>query len=323
MTRFPGQTNFPRLGLTCRPTPLQRLNAISSLLGREIWCKRDDLTGFAFGGNKVRKIDYLMADALGKGCDTIIAIGAPQSNFCRIAAAAGAVLNLNTILLLGGKFPGRPTANLLLDTMCGAEIVPLPGEDWSEWLETAWETKLRLEAAGRRVYLLPVGGSTPVGALGYVEGFLEMISDSDRAGLEISTIFHASSSGGTQAGLVTGAVLSGWEGSIIGVGAAKDGGTLAEEVAELHRETAAIVGAAWDPSRVLVEDGYLGAGYGHDTAACMEAREIFLKTEGIVLDDVYSGKAAAALLDYGRKGMLPENGATVFLHTGGGIKIFA
>lgn len=323
MTRFPGHSDFPRLGLSCRPTPFTRLNGISSILGREIWCKRDDLTGFAFGGNKVRKIDYLMADAIGKGCDTVIAIGAAQSNFCRVAAAAGAVLNLRTLLILGGPFPGRPTANLLLDHLCGAEITMLPGEDWTEWLESAWKTKLNLEAAGSKVYLFPVGGSTPVGALAYVEAFLEMISDAEKSGVEISTIFHASSSGGTQAGLITGAALASWEGTVIGIGVARDGGTLASEVADLHRNTASILGAPWEPSRVLVEDGYLGEGYGRDTPACAEARQIFLEKEGIVLDDVYTGKAAAALLDYGRRDLLPDDGVTVFLHTGGGIKIFA
>ena len=314
--------NMPRIRFSNLPTPLQRLPRISQRLGIDLWCKRDDLTGFAFGGNKNRKLEFLIADAKAEQCDTLLALGANQSNFCRMAAAAGIANGFETHLVLGGKKPLKATGNLLLDKLFGAVIHHVDSADWDIWEHEGKELLQRLQRMGRKVYWLPVGGSTPVGAIGYVQAFLEITNDAHRLGLEFDSIVHASSSGGTQAGLLVGKELSMWQGRIIGMGVAKNGALLAQQVAILAQGTAEQIGITFGGNGVFVEDHYVGAGYASRTPECEAAIELFAREEGILLDHVYTGKAVAGLIDYSGKGVFPKGSPVLFLHTGGNIELF-
>jgi 1-aminocyclopropane-1-carboxylate deaminase/D-cysteine desulfhydrase-like pyridoxal-dependent ACC family enzyme len=280
------------------------------------------LTGFAFGGNKNRKLEFLIADAKTGQYNTLLALGANQSNFCRMAAAAGMTNGFETHLVLGGKKPLKATGNLLLDKLFGAIIHHVDSTDWDVWEHEGKELLQRLQQMGRKVYWLPVGGSTPVGAIGYVHAFLEIMNDASQNGLEFASIIHASSSGGTQAGLLIGKELSGWPGRIIGMGVAKNGAILANQVARLAQSIAEQVGITFAGDGVFVEDHYVGAGYAARTKECDAAIELFAREEGIVLDRVYTGKAAAGLIDYADKGLFPKDSPVLFLHTGGNIELF-
>jgi D-cysteine desulfhydrase family pyridoxal phosphate-dependent enzyme len=314
--------NMPRIRFSTLPTPIHRLPRISERLGIDLWCKRDDLTGFAFGGNKNRKLEFLIADAKKGQYDTLLALGANQSNFCRMAAAAGMANGFETHLVLGGKKPLKATGNLLLDELFGAVMHHVDSADWDVWEQEGKELRLRLQQMGKKVYWLPVGGSTPVGAIGYVHAFLEIMNDSRQLGLEFDSIIHASSSGGTQAGLIIGKELSMWQGRIIGMGVAKHGALLAQQVASLAQGTAEQVGITFGGNGGFVEDHYIGMGYAARTPECDAAIELFAREEGILLDRVYTGKAAAGLIDYARKEVFPKGSSVLFLHTGGNIELF-
>lgn len=314
---------IPRHHFSILPTPLHKLGKISNLFGANIYCKRDDLTGFAFGGNKTRKLDYLISDAKGKKADTLIAVGAVQSNFCRITAAAGKAEGLGVHLVLGGKRSAAPSGNWMLDQMFGAEIDFVDSGDWSVWEEEAAGLADRLSRGGKNVYTMPVGGSTPVGSLGYVSAFGEILDQCERSGIRLDTIIHSSSSGGTQAGLIAGKAVSGWGGRIIGIGAAKNKFSLSAEISELASRTAAALGAVARREDVIVDDSFLGEGYGHKTQESLHAIKLFAEHEGIVLDHVYTAKAAAGLLEYARSGMFSENENILFIHTGGSPEIFS
>jgi 1-aminocyclopropane-1-carboxylate deaminase/D-cysteine desulfhydrase-like pyridoxal-dependent ACC family enzyme len=318
------------------PTPLHRLEALSARFGVSLFCKRDDLTGFGFGGNKSRKLDFLVAHAQRQGADTLLAIGANQSNFCRMVAAFGRAADMEVHLVLGGGKPVWATGNYRVDEMLEARIHHVETMDWDGWAKAAAALEEQLTAKGRCVYRMPVGGSTAVGALGYVAAFGEILLDATRLGLEFDTIVHASSSAGTQAGLVVGKLLSGWSGRIVGMSVAKDANRQAKDVRTLAQETLALLRRAHEcaggPARswpmvpqsdVIVEDGYVGEGYAARTPESDEAMALFSHRCGIFLDRVYTGKAAAGLIDYARKGRFAETENVVFLHTGGNLEIFA
>ncbi len=313
---------FSRLKNSLLPTPVHRLDWLSDEYGVNVYCKRDDLTGFGFGGNKTRKLDFLLPDALDKGCDTLIAVGANQSNFCRMAAAYGVACNMAVHLVLGGKEPAGPTGNLRLDHLLKVTCHHVDSSDWGDWAGEAENLDERLTSRGRKVYRMPVGGSTPRGALGYVGALGEIIADQSLLGVEFDAIIHASSSAGTQAGLVTGKTASGWRGSIIGIDVAKTKAVLEKEVLDLAWATAAEIGIAVDPSSVIIDDSYMGEAYAVRTPGCREAVELFARRMGIFLDYVYTGKAAAALIDYLRKGRFDKGANVLFIHTGGNVELF-
>ena len=301
----------------------------------DIFCKRDDLTGPAFGGNKTRKLDFLIADAVALGADTLVAVGATQSNFCRLAAAAGSTCGLEVHLVLGAvegpraaeetgdADAGPPRGNLLLDHLLGATVHPVPSPDWTIWERRGLTLMEDLERQGRRPYWLPIGGSVPLGALGYAAAFVEIMQDCHRLGIEPQAIVHASSSGGTQAGLLVGKALCGWSGDILGMGVAKNAADLSREVLNLAQETGRLLNVELGPADVLVDDAYQGQAYGLPTEAGEEAISLFARREGIFLDRVYSGKAAAGLLDYGRRRRFGSASPVIFLHTGGNVELFA
>lgn len=313
---------YPKLHMSLLPTPVHRLDRISRLLAANIYCKRDDLTGLAFGGNKTRKLDFLIADAMRRNADTLIAIGANQSNFCRMAAAAGVINGLETHLVLGGEEPEKPTGNLLVDHLLAARIRHVASDDWGRWIAEAELLREELTAQGRNVYLMPIGGSSPIGALGYVAAFFEILADFARMGQRLDVIVLACSSGGSQAGYLVGRQLFGWSGQIIGMGVAKDREALEREIFELAQQTAELLDARIDRASVVVDDHYLGETYGAGTVAGEAAIRMFAEHEGILLDRVYTGKAAAGLIDYAARGRFADGANVLFVHTGGNIELF-
>lgn len=313
---------FPRVELSILPTPLHLLPKLSALLGYQIYIKRDDLTGFALSGNKTRKLDFLIADALQKHYTTIIGIGANQSNFCRILANAAVRHGFRVHLILRGKPTTQPTGNLRIDHLLGARIHHVDTTDAIVALAAAADLQKQLEAQGEKVYLLPPGGSVPIGALGYVAGWDEIHTQISRLPIKIGTVMHASSSSGTQAGLVLGQALTGWQGRILGVSVDEPQAVLTDNVRRLALATADLIGVKIEEPEIEVETGFIGPGYGIATPECHEAVELFAKTEGIYLDYVYTGKAAAALIAYCRQRRLPANEGILFLHTGGYVQLF-
>ena len=313
---------FPRLFNSLLPTPVHKLDSLAEEYGVNVYCKRDDLTGFGFGGNKTRKLDFLLAEALEQKCDTLIAIGANQSNFCRMAASYGVASGMEVHLVLGGEEPDLPTGNLRVDHLLAVTCHHVDSPDWDAWAEQAEKLENQLTSRGRKVYRMPVGGSTPRGALGYVDAFDEILADQSRLPVEFDTIIHASSSAGTQAGLVVGQAVSGWAGKIVGISVANPQAELENDVLDLARATAAQIDAEVDPSSIIADDGYIGEGYAARTPGCAEAVEMFARRFGIFLDYVYTGKAAAALIDYLRQGRFDKNSNVLFIHTGGNIELF-
>ncbi|MEJ2701729.1 MAG: D-cysteine desulfhydrase family protein [Sedimentisphaerales bacterium] len=313
---------LPRLHNSLLPTPVHRLDCFSDEYGINVYCKRDDLTGFGFGGNKTRKLDFLLAEALSLECDTLIAIGANQSNFCRMAAAYGVASGMGVHLILGGKKPANPTGNLRLDHLLGVTCHHVDSSDWDTWAEEAESLEARLASQGKKVYRMPVGGSTPRGAFGYVDAFAEIVADQARLGVEFDAIIHASSSAGTQVGLVVGAAIADWPGRIIGISVAKPKAVQEKDVLDLAQATAAEISTQVDSASIIVDDSYVGEGYAVRTPGCEEAVALFARRLGIFLDYVYTGKAAAGLIDYLRKGRFDKGANVLFIHTGGNTELF-
>ena len=316
-------SRFPRTNISVLPTPLHRLENVSNALNANVYCKRDDLTGFAFGGNKTRKLDFLIAEALENGCDTLITMGSLQSNFCRMAAGAAVSRGMEAHLVLGGKEPDRITGNLLVDHLLGANIHIVNTMNWNKWKEAAAEIERQLVARGKKVYFLPVGGSVPVGVLGYIAGFLEIMEDCRRLGLEIDKIFLADGSLGTHAGLLVGSSLCEWGGEIVGISVAKKREAAVAGLQSLCRDTLEHLGLDVELGPAIVDDSYIGKGYGSHTEAGGEAIRLFSRLDGVFLDDVYTGKAAAGLIGHIRGGRVARDTNVLFLHTGGNVELFA
>ncbi len=313
---------FPKSSLCQLPTPCHRLNSLSNTYECEIYCKRDDLTGFAFGGNKSRKLELLIHEAKVHGCDTLVTCGGLQSNFCRITAAAGAVMGMSVCLVLGGGRPNTPSGNIVLDNLLGADIVYVDSPDWNEWEAKGVEISKSLTDEGRKVFYLPIGGSVPVGAVAYVSAFLEILNDEMRIGKPFDHVIHASGSGGTQAGLVIGKEMTGWAGKIFGISVAMNRLELEEKVYSLAMEAATLLGGRVERESVLVDDHFIGSGYAVRTPEAENAIEYFARHEGLFLDHVYTGKAASALMKWLEQGRM-KGKSILFMHTGGDPELFA
>ncbi|MCO5091304.1 D-cysteine desulfhydrase [Bosea sp. (in: a-proteobacteria)] len=319
---------FPRVRLAHLPTPLERLDRLSRELGGpEIWIKRDDCTGLSTGGNKTRKLEFLMAEALAAGADTVMTQGATQSNHARQTAAAAAKLGLSCHILLedrtGSNDPNyNNNGNVLLDHLHGASTEKRPsGLDMNAEMEQVAET---FRSQGRKVYTIPGGGSNPTGALGYVNCAMELIGQANDIGLVIDTLVTATGSAGTQAGLIVGLQAINAGVPLLGIGVRAPKAKQEENVFALAERTAAKLGCPGVVQRkdVVADTGYVGKGYGIPGADTLEAIRMFAEIEGILLDPVYSGKGAAGLIDYIRKGRFKKGERIVFLHTGGSVGLF-
>ena len=322
--------NLPRLPIAHLPTPLEPLPRLSTELGPRIFIKRDDQTGLAGGGNKTRKLEFLVADALEKKADTLITVGAPQSNHARQTAAAAAKFGLRCILVLRGDAPPEATGNLLLDHLLGAQVIWSGKRSREEVMEEVADEE---KAAGRHPYPVPLGGSTPLGAAAYALAMVELKEQIDamRGQGEFETrpyfdrIIFASSSGGTQAGLVVGAGMTGFHGEVSGISVDEDLETLRSTVARIATETATLLGQprAYSPQDISANTDYLGAGYAIMGKPEREAIELFAQTEGILVDPVYTGRAAAGMIDLIRRGVIGKQETILFWHTGGTPALWA
>ena len=319
---------FPRVHLAHLPTPLEKLDRLSKELGGpEIWIKRDDCTGLSTGGNKTRKLEFLMGEALARKADVVITQGATQSNRVRQTAAFCARLGLECHAILEDRTgftdtDYRQNGNVLLDALHGATVEHVAADtDMVAACETA---AAELRGKGKSPYIIPGGGSNTVGALGYANCALELVNQANEIGLRVSRVVHATGSAGTQAGLITGlrAINSGIPLLGIGVRAPKE--KQEANVFALAQATAEKLGCAGVVARedVVANTDYVGKGYGIPGADTIAAIEMFSRLEGILLDPVYSGKGAAGLIDLVGKGVFAHGQRVVFLHTGGAAGLF-
>lgn len=323
-TREPWE-QVPRLALAHLPTPLAPARRLGAALGlKQLWIKHDDLTGIGPGGNKARKLEYLLAAAQAEGADTIVTIGAAQSNHASMTAAAAARLGMETLLVLSGAAPARAQGNLLLNRLVGARILFTERSGWARQ-EIAVAEAARLRAQGRRPYVVPMGGSSALSTLGYVRAVQELAGQAEAGGLRFRRVFFACGSGGTHAGILLGARLFLRDLQVIGVGVGDPVAWLSAEVLKLARATVQAYGLGAAPARgdlTLLGD-YGGPDYGVATDESREAVRLAARTEGLLLDPFYTGKALAALADQARTGQLDPEEPVLFWHTGGTAGLYA
>jgi D-cysteine desulfhydrase len=309
---------LPRVSLAHLPTPLDEAPNLSRTLGGpRILIKRDDLTGLALGGNKTRKLEYLVADARARGCDTLVTGGAAQSNHVRMTGAAARVAGMRCTAVLGGTAPAAgevDEGNLVLDRLFGIDLVWAGTYDAFHLEQMIAETAMRLDAEGRRPYEIPLGGASPVGTLGYVDAADEIAAEAPPG----AVVYTATGTGGTQAGLVVG---FGHRDRVRGidVGAIPD---VHERIEAIIPATASLAGRPMPTGHLHLDREHIGAGYGAHTEAARQAIELLARREGIVLDPVYSGKAFAGLIADARAGRIGGNQTVIFLHTGGLPSLF-
>lgn len=316
-----------RLRLGCLPTPLHAGPRLPG--GARLMVKRDDLTGLGMGGNKVRKLEFLCADALRRGADTLVTVGAAQSNHARLTAAAGAVLGMPTHLVLGGERPDAVAGNQLLDALFGATLHYPGTDDWTELEEHMHRLVQDLIGEGRRPYEIAIGGSTQVGVLGFIAGWLELVGQCVDLAIAPTTVVHASSSGGTHAGLLAGRAACDDSAirrpEIVAIGVAKQPMDLAVTSAALARQALDALGLDSDvPADTVAVDGrWEGDGYAVPTDDADDAIRWAATNAALVLDRVYTGKAFAGLLGAAGEGRWGADDTVVFWHTGGQPAIFA
>jgi L-cysteate sulfo-lyase len=307
---------LPRTSLGFFPTPIHSLPHLSIRLGGPtLWVKRDDQTGLATGGNKTRKLEFLVADALQQRADTLITVGAPQSNHARQTAAAAAKAGLKSALVLRGTAPADRTGNILVDDLVGAEIVWAGTRSLDE---VAVEVAEELSARGQRPYLIPLGGSNPIGAAGYIAAMLEFVEQTKAADLHFDAIVFATSSGGTQSGLALGAKLSGYADRVLGISVDHTADYLVPLLVDLANATTQHIGEAitFSAQDFEVNDHYLGGGY----AVMGEPEREAIR---LLVDPVYTGRAMAGLIDLIRAEEFTSEQNVLFWHTGGTPALFA
>jgi len=324
--------NFKRLPIAHIPTPLEYMKRLSDKLGGpRIFMKRDDQTGLAFGGNKTRKLEFILADAIEKKCDSIITWGGVQSNWCRQTVAGAKMFGLKPILVLSKKDDAPPSydGNLLLDAIMGADIRFVePGEDRGKIAEKVTE---EVKEKGQIPYVVSVGGShvgysmtEPLGAMSYTKAFLEIYSEAQKRRMKISHIVHATGSGGTQGGLCTGALVVDPRIKIVGISIGGDKASGQSSIVKISNKIAETLGLGISihPEEVIVFDDYVGDGYGILNQATVDAILLLARAEGILLDPVYTGKAMSGLIDLIKNRTFKKSDHVVFIHTGGTPALF-
>jgi L-cysteate sulfo-lyase len=314
---LPSTTLFPA------PTPVEPLTRLRGALGGgpRLLVKRDDAIPFGFGGNKVRKLQLVVAQAVAAGADTLVTTGGVQSNHARATAAAAAKLGLGCTIVANGARPDRLSANALLDSLLGAEVEYVSSRE--ERAPAMRRVAERLRAAGRTPYEIPLGASTPTGAAAFARAIGELLEQTAAP----DVIVHASSSGGTQAGLVAGCALHGLSTRVIGVSADDSAADISATVRRIIEGLAGELGVSGstmlDRSHIEVDDRFVGTGYGIPTDASREAQSLFARTEALFVDHTYTAKAAAALIAYVREKRFSTESTLLFWHTGGQVGLFA
>jgi D-cysteine desulfhydrase family pyridoxal phosphate-dependent enzyme len=317
---------IPHLNYGVFPTPIEEAPRFRQALGRNaprVFIKRDDYAGPGFGGNKVRKLEYVLAKAVADGVEVAVTSGSLKSNHARVTAAMCARIGLRCVLVLNSAavtYEGLKPASLAVDELLGAEVVRVASrEERATTVESVAES---LRGEGKKVAVIPIGASIPLGALGFVRAVQEAKSRLEAIDTRIDYVFHSSSSGGTQAGIVAGCQLFDWRGvKVVGVSSDDPSASISAEVGKIIRGVGEALGAQLS-EEVTVLDDYVGAGYGVPSAQGDEAIELLARTEGVILDPVYTAKAMAALIDWVRKGKLTENDNVMFWHTGGQLALF-
>ena len=316
--------SFPRISFACAPTPLEPLKRLGEAIGvKNLWVKRDDLTGLAGGGNKARKLEYLVADAIEKGFDHLVTTGGRQSNHARMTAAAANKCGLGCTLVFGDPDPGHRAGNLILDEVLGAELVFLGEANLKEMHAGVDREIVRLRVAGKKPYAIPVGGSTPLGELGYLNASREFAEQA--AGLNIDTAGLAVGSAGTSAGLLLGLKMFAPNVRIQGVSVSRSLERIGTLIADMANEIAGLIGV---DTRVTgadydVSDQYVGPRYGVPSEKGLAAIRLAARTEGLLLDPVYTGKAMSGLIGLAAEGRFADSTGVVFWHTGGLPALFA
>jgi len=314
---------LPRVPIAHLPTPLEEMPRLSKALGGpRLFVKRDDQTGLATGGNKARKLEFLVAEAMEKGADTIITAGAVQSNHARQTVAAAVKFGLRCCLVLSGQSPNRWNGNLLLDELLGADIRWAGERDREQTMEEVAEEMTRL---GRRPYIVPIGGSNPVGSAGYVAAMEELMGQLAERDLQVDRVVFPTGSGGTQDGLIVGAKALGFTGRIEGISVSATQDVLRPKLEELVAETAAFLrlDLSFASEDFIVHDDYLGEGYARMGPPEREAIRLAARTEGLLVGPVYTGRALAGLIDLVRRGVFGPDETVLFWHTGGIPALFA
>ncbi len=311
---------IPRLRFAHLPTRIEPLPRLSAFLGGPtLYIKRDDQSGLALGGNKTRKLEFLVAEALAVGARTLVTAGALQSNHCRQTAAAAAKFGLDCILVLNTEHPEAPTGNYLLDELFGARVALVASrEERDHMLKETFEAA---KTEGKQPYYITYGGSSPTGALGYAFAVEEFMGQ----GVHADWMVFGTSSGGTHAGLVLGQRVFGYAGKVLGISIDETEATLKALVSGLASDASERLGPRIDfsPDEVLANDSYCKAGYGVLTDLEREAVRLFAKYEGVLLDPVYTGRAAGGMIDLIRRGFFKKSDSIVFWNTGGQPALFA
>lgn len=318
--------NLPRVTLAHLPTPLEDAPRLTEFLGGpRIWIKRDDLTGLAIGGNKARKLEFLLGEARAQRCDIVITVGAVQSNHARMTAAAARRLGLDVVVVLNGEEPELAQGNLLLDRVLGADVRIVQTEDDYVLMGVVDDIARHLRKDGRRPYVIPRGGSNALGAAAYMLAALELLTQANELGIRIDAIVHASTSGGTQAGLYTGTKVTESGVQVVGISAGPAQEVVARRVLGIVEELVQMLELRWrpHPDDLIVSDDYVGVRYGVPTPAGLEAIRLAARTEGIILDPVYTGKAMAGLRALVAQEHFRAGQNVVFWHTGGVPALFA
>ena len=325
-------SKYPRVKLIHSPTPLEYLeNLTQHLDGPDIYIKRDDCTGLAFGGNKSRKLEFLIGDALKNKADVIITAGAVQSNHCRQTAAAATKFGMECIIVAKPSWSKEYNGNLFLDELLGAKLVLL--EEDNEALDQGGKLSMEetienlmadLKTKGKNPYYIPVGGSNSIGSLGYISMTMELIVQANEMGIEIGSMVAASGSGGTQTGMILGADVEKSGIQTVGMAISSDATIVIPKLKDLCNQTSDYyeLGLSYDEKDIIFNDNYIGEGYGIPSEEMIEAVKLLARKEGIILDPVYSGKAFAGMVDLIKKGYFDKSKAVVFIHTGGTPALF-
>ncbi len=315
----------PRRSLAQLPTPLQEAPRLSERLGVHVLVKRDDQTGLALGGNKARKLEFLIADALAKNADSIVTTGGSQSNHARITAAACRLAGLECHLVLDRGVHPESQGNLLLDRLLGAQVHFVETQDPADAVAGMEALAADLHSRGHEPYVIPRGGSVPAGATGYANFVPELLEQLEDAGVTPSWLYVATGSTGTHSGILAGLTAMGNPFGVQGISVSRGRQQQEEKVLSLTNQTLRHLGLPGRASaeQARVDDRYVGPGYGHPTEQTMEALEVAALDEGIILDPVYTGKAMAGLIGHAREGIVGERDTVVFVHTGGSPALFA
>jgi D-cysteine desulfhydrase family pyridoxal phosphate-dependent enzyme len=315
----------PRASLGHFPTPLERAHVLGKRLGIRLLVKRDDQTGLALGGNKVRKLEYLIGDALRLGCDCVITTGGSQSNHARLAAAACRKARMDCFLILDRGLHPEDQGNLLLDRLLGARVSIIESMDPAVAIYEMRRLGAALEEQGRKPYIIPRGGAIPAGAAGYAAFVAEIVEQIEEAGIDPTHLYLGTGSCGTHSGILAGVSAVNWSVSVHGISVSRTRHEQTEKILALSNATLRHLGleATVTADHVFVDDRFVGEGYGYTTRETMEAIQIGAMDEGMILDPVYTGKALSGLIGHAREGRLGPGDTVIFLHSGGSPALFA